>query len=388
MTENTRKKHKWFWLIPVALVLIAAALFGLRLAGGTAAPADAGPSPAPVPEEPLIQTEGGYFPAEDLFFRPEAPLTRGEAMDVFEILTGQRPDFGREDTTFSELSFPVYLKRYFAPEAVREAMALIQGRGDSLISRAEAIVCINRLTGITGQETEAYFPDVAPEYWAYEDISAAVVTEPREKLGQGFVNLDGYLYLLDDRGYFRKNHYEKSLYFDHTGRYTSGSTELDDYVAQAIAENTTDDMTREEMLRSLYEYVRGNFEYLRRHYYRTGDAGWQIQEALTMYSTGKGNCYCYASAFWAAARGLGYNAKIVSGTVGAEQSPHGWVEIVMGDVRYTYDVELEMARHRDGYPNVNLYKMTDAQRRSWNYVEADYSDDKFHRETEASLLPK
>jgi len=57
-------------------------------------------------------------------------------------------------------------------------------------------------------------------------------------------------------------------------------------------------------------------------------------------------------------------------------------------VRYTYDVELEMARHRDGYPNVNLYKMTDAQRRSWNYVEADYSDDKFHRETEASLLPR
>ena len=47
-----------------------------------------------------------------------------------------------------------------------------------------------------------------------------------EALDAGFVNLDGWLYLVDHRGYFRKNHYEKTLYFDHTGRYTSGNAEL------------------------------------------------------------------------------------------------------------------------------------------------------------------
>ena len=79
--------------------------------------------------------------------------------------------------------------------------------------------------------------------------------------------------------------------------------------------------------------------------------------------------------------------KIVSGTVGAEDSPHGWVEIVQGGERYTYDVELEMAMHRDGYPNTNLYEMPNTKRRSWNYVGADYSDDKFHRETTVAILP-
>ena len=70
----------------------------------------------------------------------------------------------------------------------------------------------------------------------------------------------------------------------------------------------------------MYLYVRDSFTYLRRHYYKTGDVGWATQEALTMYSTDRGNCYCYASAFWAAARALGFDAKIVSGTYGEEES--------------------------------------------------------------------
>ena len=38
------------------------------------------------------------------------------------------------------------------------------------------------------------------------------------------------------------------------------------------------------------------------------ETGWEIPEAITLYETGKGNCYCYAGVFLSLARGLGYNA--------------------------------------------------------------------------------
>lgn len=391
MNSNKIRKNAWLWLLPVLALLAAAAVFGYFVFQNITAKEPAStPAPAPTPTPvPALRFEAGYFPAEQLLFRPEDPFTRGQAADIFSALTGKEETFGpAEDEALTETALPLFLRHYFDEDAVNEAMTAIRGRGDAVITRAEAVVCLNRLSGIAPTEAGGYYPDVAPEHWAYGHILAAAGgSGHREPLTQGFVNLEGWLYCADSRGYFRTNSYIDALYFDGNGRYTCGNEELDAHVARVIAENTVAGMDREDMLRAMYEYVRDNFTYMRRNYYRSGDAGWQIREALTMYSTGKGNCYCYASAFWAAARGLGYNAKIVSGTVGAEESPHGWVEIVMGGVRYTYDVELEMARHRDGYPNTDLYKMTNAMRRGWNYVGADYSDDKFHRETEASLLP-
>lgn len=145
-------------------------------------------------------------------------------------------------------------------------------------------------------------------------------------------------------------------------------------------------MTRDEMLRAMYLYVRDSFTYLRRHYYKTGDVGWATQEALTMYSTGRGNCYCYASAFWAAARALGFDAKIVSGTYGEEEAPHGWVEILRGGERYTYDVEIEMAVRRDRGAS-DLYEMDDSARQRHGYQEFSATDDMLPRSLAGELLP-
>ena len=83
-------------------------------------------------------------------------------------------------------------------------------------------------------------------------------------------------------------------------------------MADAIREYTDPGMEREEMLRAMYLHVRDDFTYLRRNYYQVSDIGWAMKEALTMYSTGRGNCYCYAAAFWTAARGLGYDATVVT----------------------------------------------------------------------------
>ena len=147
-------------------------------------------------------------------------------------------------------------------------------------------------------------------------------------------------------------------------------------------------MTREDLLYAAYRYVRDSFTYLTRHYYKIGDVGWQLEEALTMYSTGRGNCYCYAAAFWAAARQLGYDAKIVSGTYGAERAPHGWVEIWQDGARYTYDVEIEMVSLQPRNRWQNLFAMNDRTRLRHQYIESVATDDMVPRETNSGLLPQ
>ena len=96
----------------------------------------------------------------------------------------------------------------------------------------------------------------------------------------------------------------------------------------------------------------------------------QIDEAVTMLSTSRGNCYNYAAAFWALARGLGYDATAVAGTVGWDHDPHGWV--IMYDAegeRITYDVELEMAyRYQRGRYDVDMYAMGSWKANQWNYI--------------------
>ena len=178
--------------------------------------------------------------------------------------------------------------------------------------------------------------------------------------------IDSQLYYAGADGYFLKNAYSGSLFFDSAGRYTSGNAELDGYVLAALREATDDSMTRDEMLRAMYLYVRDSFTYLRRHYYKTGDVGWATQEALTMYSTGRGNCYCYAGAFCALARGLGYNARTYSGSIGIENQPHAWTEITLDGKIYICDPEIEM-----NYWLLQMYTdnfmMLRENSLSWNY---------------------
>ena len=75
-----------------------------------------------------------------------------------------------------------------------------------------------------------------------------------------------------------------------------------------------------------------------------------------MLSTKRGNCYNYASVFWALARGLGYDAKAYSGSI--SQQPHGWVEIDFDGVTYLFDPELEMAARERGQMNSARFMMT------------------------------
>ncbi len=184
----------------------------------------------------------------------------------------------------------------------------------------------------------------------------------------GPVNIAGYLYYVDEDGGFVVNEERGGISYGPNGRYSSGSEELDALVAEVLAPICEEYGSRNEMLRAAYDYVRDGFQYLRRNFYDLGETGWEVEEALTMLSTGRGNCYNYAAAFWALARGLGYDAQAISGTMGWDYERHGWVVIYdESGTRLTYDTETEMAYRRDGVYNRDMFAMSPAFAAGWNY---------------------
>ena len=395
------KKAAVVLILAMAAVVLSGVALGVRmLASPEGFRPEATPEPTPAPTEEPTPEPGpaylrGYFRCPDGLFYPERALRQAELTEALSAAMGSEQTLpGEGETILTEETFASLLEELFPAEEVSHAVSAIAGRGDDTVTRAEAAVALDLLMELSaGAEEPAQFPDVEPDYWAADAIAAAGSTdhawgEGRSLPEPGFVWTDGRLYCAGEDGRFIKNRYLGSLYFGPDGCYTSGSPELDGYVAALIREHTDDAMTRQEKLQAVYTYIRDNFTYLRRHYYRIGDLGWQTDEAVTMYATGMGNCYCYASAFWAAARGLGYDAKAVSGTYGAERAPHGWVEIVEDGARYTYDVEIEMVLRRGGNTEQSLFAMTDEQRAPHGYVEQPGSDNMMPRETNDGLLPR
>ena len=405
MKKPAKSRRKYLW-IGAGIVLSAAVLtiaFSVSRNRARDAAADTAASPAPtaaaeeVAEDsgPEIAYEAGYMACGNGLFRPADTLTAGEAADAVLRAGGQAVSVENADEPLTEETLAALLSGAFSEEDISEAMTAVSLHGSESITRAEAAVFFDRLFGLDAAEGETdFYPDVVPGDWGSGDIytaaSGAAAWDGEDgRPAEGTLLIDGQLYYVGEDGYFVKNAYRGTLYFDASGRYTSGDAELDGYVLAAIREATDESMTREEMLRAMYLYVRDNFTYLRRHYYKNGDVGWAASEALTMYSTGRGNCYNYASAFWAAARALGYDAKIVSGTYGEDEAPHGWVEILRDGARYTYDVELEMAVHRDN-PGTNqtFYEMTDAFREAHDYREFPAVDNVLPMTMAGALQPK
>lgn len=409
--KPAQNPKKTAWLIAAAAagvvaILCAAALFapeiGLLRTAAPDAAAAAEPTAEPLPEtepaEPIAESaeapvyQPGYMRCENGLFRGADTITAGEAADAVLCAAGIELSVDDAAQPLTEETFAALLSGTFPAETLESLMPSIALHGSENVTRAEAAVFFNRLFSLeaSGAET-AFYPDVIPGEWGSGDIytaadGAVVWDGPDGRPEEGFLLIDRQLYCVGEDGYLLKNAYSGSLYFDNAGRYTSGNAELDGYVLDALRSATDGSMTRDEMLRAMYLYVRDSFSYLRRHYYTNGDVGWATQEALTMYSTGRGNCYCYAAAFWAAARALGYDAKIVSGTYGADDAPHGWVEILHDGERYTYDVEIEMANRRDGSSG-DLYRMSDSARQRHGYKEFIATDNMLPRSLAGELLP-
>lgn len=186
----------------------------------------------------------------------------------------------------------------------------------------------------------------------------------------GFVLKEGWLYYVNESGFLLRDEQLGLLTFGSDGRFTSGDAELDQIVSGILKElsEKNPEKDRQELLYEAHVYCRDSFKYLRRNAYRFGEKGWEIEDAKTMFTKGRGNCYNYAATFWALARGLGYEARAVSGTCTSTDQPHGWVFIEFDGKDYIFDCEWEMAyrTEREIYDK-SMYMIPSNRWSYWNY---------------------
>ena len=306
---------------------------------------------------PVLNAGAAFlFPDEYGLLRPESAMTHAECAAALRALAPEEHidpsllaslDAAPEEALTRE-ELKTVLDALFDPETVGVALEALPETESDSTTRAEFAFCVSRLLGSENAAGDIYYPDVAPTRWASAELLAAAGsgTLTKESLvsmtRDGFLWFGGYLYRLGDDGYFLTDSEFDGLYFDKNGRYTSGNAELDDYVAQTLSDFMTPDAARLDDLKTIYYHVKNDFQYLTRNYYDSGATGWDIDEALTIFRTNKGNCYCYAGAFCALARGLGYNARTYAGSIGIENQPHAWTEITLDGKIYICDPEIEM----------------------------------------------
>lgn len=175
---------------------------------------------------------------------------------------------------------------------------------------------------------------------------------PEGTMATGWLQLPDGLYFFNADGTMAVNTTVGNYEIGSDGKAASNSP-LAQVVNTAIAAVTTPEMTNDEKLRACYQYIIDTCSYKRS--YETPSGDWTGTYALEILTTGQGNCYRYAAGFAYLAKGLGYDVRVVTGTIKAARggvTPHGWVEIRMGDAWYIFDAEMQDAKEYD------LYKKT------------------------------
>lgn len=331
---------------------------------------------------PLLRAGVPFLYAdENGLLRPEDPFTLGDAANMVRALVSDSAVLEETltlwDAAPEEAITPSALlsaaEAVFAPEEAFDAFGPLAADGAELVTRRQAADAVIRLTGAeAAPDPDKYFPDADPARADNIGVLAAAAAGPLRPgdllsmAKDGFLWIDGYLYSLNENGYFRMDETLDGLTYNDRGRYTCGDAELDAFVAETLTRLTKPENTRLEDLKEAYLHIKNDFQYLPRNYYASGADGWDIQEALTLFRTGKGNCYCYTGAFCALARGLGYNARTWSGTMGNQNQPHAWTEITLDGEIYICDPEIEL-----NYWLLQMYTdnfmMLKARSGGWNY---------------------
>ena len=336
---------------------------------------------------PVLSRHVPYlFPDEAGRLEPEAPFTGRMLTAALTALTTDDaralfPELPADDEEITGAALHTVFEGFFFENGLPD----FGPDGGEVLTRAQAAAYMNALLGRAGEAVSpsqrAGFADVPPEREYYADMmEAAAGHVPGDAawedivlptgLAPGWLLEAGRLRYVDERGYFKGDFVtETGAAVDAQGYYTSGSEELDGYVTEIIAAFQARDPEADELalLRDCYDYVRDGFTYLRKNAYAMGATGWEVDDALVMFSTERGNCYNYAAAFWALARGLGFDAKAVSGTISKTDQPHGWVEIDIDGVTYYFDAETEMAYIVKGEQSRDMFMMTWGFASTWSY---------------------
>ena len=337
---------------------------------------------------------GGYA---DGTFRPDDPITRAEFVTI--LTRFPHNDIGTEHT-FADVP-----ETHWAYNAVQTAAA--QGwisaadnfRPDDSITRAEAVTMLNRVLGRKADAAMAasgegirVMPDVPDTHWAYLDMLEATTDHEYDKangieswtsydkettgLAEGWHNIGGLLFHVNADRIFDRNTTVDGLELDRNGRYTTGNTELDGLLANAVAGVVTDDMTQLEKLRAVYDYAKETCGYLGIGEVDTAADGWEIEQAINMLKNKRGNCYSWSSVFTYLARQVGYDAKAIPGTgvsPSGSESVHAWTEITIDGVAYTFDPQIESV-YADRYDQHYDLFMKQYGEAEWGYIKPDQDE--------------
>lgn len=330
-------------------------------------------------------------------FHPDDPITRGELMDMLASFYPQEA----KDLLFADLDSGSAFYASFCTAAHRgwiDSGAQVNADADGLITRAEAAQLLNRVLGrgkvdadaakMVGTILDVSFKD--PLFW---EIAEACIphrysdapdgeswssSTPLPLRAPGFFFVNGRLHLINDEGSPVTNETVGNLSFNANGEITSGMPELDALLAQVLRENLDQPRYRDlTCLKLLYDYTLRSFSYQRRNLYESGETGWEAQEAYTMLSTGRGNCYNFAAVFGELARFLGFDARICSGSVygtsGAGgnvspdgiSTPHAWVDIEINGELRLFDPEYAYVYSTKG--DANFFNRGEGTRDKFGY---------------------
>ena len=321
--------------------------------------------------------------------RPSDPLTADELSQALIALAEEAahayfPALPAGSEAISTEDLKAALSHFFLASNVEQAFSAC---GDTA-SRAEFAVALCRLLDRTGSETvtvsdNAVYPvDVNVNTENYTLLLEASVAHTQSESGTAWADIDlptdlepgfnligGWLYYVQEDGHFLRDSKVGALRFESDGRYTCGDAELDRTVADILntLSKENPDATRFEMLRLAYNYVRDSFTYLRRDPYNMGDTGWEIKDAKIMFESSRGNCYNFAAAFWSLARGLGYEARAVSGTCLQDKQPHAWVIMTFDGEDYFFDPQWENNYHTRDIYDKDMFMITMEAQTWWNY---------------------
>lgn len=318
---------------------------------------------------------------DDGTFRPNGNVTRAQFVKMLAPFITQI-DAGSKSFGDISADYWAYKEIMSASEA-----GVITGYSDGtfrpygIVTRSQTSAVMNRLLGrhadgkiIYSYDNVRMYPDLSTDFWAYADIMEASVphqysinggevwtsvTKEKTAMSSGYHVIDGILYYVDSHtGDFARSRIVGGHYFSYDGKYTTGNAHLDSMVRNITKAHTNSNMTQHQMLRALFNYEVKSYTYLSREKLYVGQKGWEESYAVPFFEKGKGNCYSFAAGFYYLAKNIGYDPNTVSGLVGHNRRPHGWVEIKINGVAHIYDPELTMAKRRDGYRNMDLFEMT------------------------------
>ena len=338
---------------------------------------------------------------------PDEKLTRGEMIKILAAFYPQTSEtFPFQDLDSGSALYPAFCTA--AANGWIASGSLVRANTDGTVTRGALARVLNRvlhrdgIRRLDGEQTGTVL-DVVPGGDYYDDLVEACIphsyrmedgeeiwtdSRPLPVHGPGFFFSGVRLHCIRDDGSPVVDDALGGLVFNANGEITTGDADLDARLWD-ILEATIDPgaMSREEMLRAVYDYVVDNFSYIYGRMYAFGAGGWATTEARRMLLNRGGNCYCYAALFYELARFVGYDAQLYSGHVTGEQydfrdydgntviagynhTPHAWVEIEIDGEVFLFDAEYE---YRSGGMN-QMFMQGDLTRARFGYVNPPVSE--------------